>query len=81
MKSRLHAAVFAFFFSTFGINNFYTKHTTLGIVDILVSVLLCWTFVAPVIVSILNVVRGCQYLWCDSDEEFNRKYVKQETAA
>ncbi len=74
MKNRLFAAIFAFLFGTFGINNFYLGHTTKGIIDLLVSVLLCWTVVAPGIIALLNVVRGCQYLWCSSEEEFTKKF-------
>lgn len=75
MKSRFSGAILAFLFPTLGINNFYTRHTTRGVVDILVSVLLAWTVVAPAVVYVVNVVRGCKYLWCDTDEEFNSKHV------
>lgn len=77
MKNRLFAAIFAFVLGTFGINNFYLGHTTRGVVDVLVSVLLSWTFIAPAVVMILNLVRGCQYLWCNTDEEFVEKFCKQ----
>lgn len=76
MKNRLFAAIFAFVLGTFGINNFYLGHTTRGVVDVLVSVLLSWTVIAPVVVGILNLVRGCQYLWCDTDEEFVQKFCE-----
>ena len=76
MKSRYTAAFFAFLLGGLGINNFYTNNTGKGVVDCLVSVLLCWTVIAPVTVSIINLVRGCKYLWCNTEEEFNIKYVK-----
>lgn len=76
MKSRYTAAIFAFLLGGIGINNFYTNNNTKGIVDCLVSILLCWTIIAPLTVSIINLVRGCKYLWCDTDEQFNIKFVK-----
>lgn len=77
MKSRFSAAILAFALGTFGINNFYTKNTTHGIIDILVSVFGSVFFCIPtLVITVLNVVRGCQYLWCDTDEQFVQKYVK-----
>ena len=75
MKSRFSAAILAFFLGVFGINNFYTKQNRKGIADVLISVLLCWTVIAPSVITVLNIVRGCQYLWCNTDEEFNSKFV------
>lgn len=76
MKNRFIAAFFAFVFGTFGINNFYTGRTSTGVIDCVISVILSWTIIVPVVVTIINTVRGCQYLWCNSDEEFCQKYVK-----
>ena len=74
MKNRLFGFLLAVLLGTFGINNFYVGKTKEGIIDVLASVLLCWTFVAPVVISVLNLVRGCMYLWCPTDEEFNEKF-------
>ncbi len=76
MKKALYAAILAFIFPCLGINNFYTKNTTRGVLDCVLSVLLCWTGIVPLIIAIINIVRGCNYLWCDSDEAFNLLYVK-----
>ena len=68
MKSRFIAAFFAFFLGGIGINNFYTKHTALGVLDIV----FCWTFIP----KIVNIVRGCEYLWCNDDLDFNSRHVE-----
>ena len=75
MKSRFSAAILGLTLGIFGINNFYTNNVSKGIIDILVSVLLSWTVIAPLIVTLINTVRACQYLWCIDDYEFNNKYV------
>ena len=76
MKNRFTAFIFAFFLGAFGINNFYIGKTTRGIIDCIASVVFSWTVVAPCAVAIANIVRGCQYLWCNTDEEFVTKYCK-----
>lgn len=69
MKNRWAAAFLAFGLGSIGINNFYTNHPVDGVFDIL----FCWTGV-PIII---NIVRGCRYVWCNTDEEFVEKYVAQ----
>lgn len=68
MKSRVIAAFFAFFLGGIGINNFYTEHNTAAVLDIL----FCWTFIP----GIINLIRGIMYLFCDTDIDFCKKYVK-----
>lgn len=67
MKSRFIAFIFAWLFGGIGINNFYTGHIVLGVLDIV----FCWTCIP----AIINLIRGILYLFCDTDEEFNTKYV------
>lgn len=74
-KSRFTAAILALAFGSFGINNFYTRHISKGVWDCVLTVLFAWTIVAPIVVMILNLIRACQYLWCDTDVEFRKKYV------
>lgn len=75
MKNRFVAAFIAFTLGTLGINEFYCGNKTRGIIECLLSVILSWTFVVPIVISIINYVRAYQYIWCDSDEEFNNKFV------
>lgn len=97
MKSRIIATIFAWFFGTFGINNFYTGNKVKGIIDLAAifgpallalpfavitqnfeTVPLFWVGLScfcAVIVTIVNYVRGFMYLWCDTDTEFNDKFV------
>lgn len=67
MQNRFVAAFFAYAFGFIGLNNFYTGHYFRGILDIL----LCWTCIP----AIINVIRGCFYLWCDTDEDFRNSYI------
>lgn len=66
MKSRFIAAFFAYAFGLIGLNNFYTGHVFRGVLDIL----LCWTCIP----ALINIIRSCFYLWCDTDEEFVLKH-------
>lgn len=64
-KSRVVAALFAFFLGGIGIHKFYLGRVVWGIVYIL----FCWTFI-PLIVAF---VEGIVYLTM-SDEKFAQKY-------
>lgn len=75
MKNRFVAAFIALTLGTFGINEFYTNNKTRGVWEVIFSVLFCWTIIAPLVVTIINFVRAYQYIWCDTDQEFNEKYV------
>lgn len=73
-KSRFVAAFFAFVFSALGVNELYTRHTTVGVLELILSIVFCWTLFVPLVITVINLIRGCQYLWCNSDDEFNRKF-------
>ncbi len=64
-KSRITAALLAFFLGGFGAHKFYLGKIGQGIVYLL----FCWTFIPMIIAFIEFIV----YL-CMSDEEFERKY-------
>lgn len=74
MKSRFAAFILAFYFGALGINNFYVGKNSWGVIDCVLSVVFSWTVIVPCIIMIVNLVRGCQYLWCRTDEEFEQKY-------
>lgn len=64
-KSKLAAALFAFFLGGLGIHKFYLGRIGWGIVYLL----FCWTFI-PAIVALIEGI----LLLVMSDDEFNRKY-------
>ncbi|KHN56254.1 TM2 domain-containing protein [Pectobacterium fontis] len=64
-KSRISAALFAFFLGGFGAHKFYLGKTGLGFLYLI----FCWTLIPGIIAFIEFII----YL-CDSDENFARKY-------
>lgn len=64
-KSRIAAALLAFFFGGFGIHKFYLGKIGQGFLYLI----FCWTFIPAIIAFIEFII----YL-CSSDEEFARKY-------
>lgn len=79
MKNRYIAAFFALMFPALAINEFYCGNYRTGLIEVLISVLLCWTGFAPLIIVLINIIRMCQYLWCSSNEEFMGKYCTVTT--
>lgn len=55
-KSRLAYCVLAILFGHLGIHNFYSGHYMRGVVKLLLSLLLCWTIIVPLGVSIWIIV-------------------------
>jgi hypothetical protein len=85
MKSRFVAFILAVIWSALGINEMYVGNITLGICEACISILSCilatfWGFfVIPILViTVINIICGWRYIWCNSDEEFNEKYVKKD---
>ena len=64
-KSRIAAALFAFFLGGFGIHKFYLGQVGMGILYLL----FCWTFI-PSIVAFIEFI----LLLVMDDQTFNRKY-------
>ena len=64
-KSRIAAALLAFFLGGFGVHKFYLGSIGWGIVYLL----FCWTFIPSIVAFIEFII----YL-CTSDEEFAKKY-------
>jgi TM2 domain-containing membrane protein YozV/ribosomal protein L40E len=64
-KSKLAAALFAFFLGAFGFHKFYLGRVGMGIIYLL----LCWTFIP----AALGVIEGILFLVM-SNEDFARKY-------
>lgn len=64
-KSKIIAALLAFFLGGFGIHKFYLGQIGWGIVYLL----FCWTFIPSIVAFIEFII----YL-CTSDEDFAKKY-------
>ncbi|EFP0252346.1 NINE protein [Salmonella enterica] len=64
-KSRITAALLAFFLGGLGVHKFYLGKTGQGFLYLI----FCWTFIPAIIAFIEFII----YL-CDSDENFARKY-------
>lgn len=73
MKNRTTAAILALLLSELGIHWFYLGKSGRGVVYLLISVLLCWTIVAPILIFILGVIDFVRLLSM-SDDEFNSIY-------
>jgi TM2 domain-containing membrane protein YozV len=72
-KSKVAAALLAFFLGDFGIHKFYLGKTGQGIIYLTLSVLFCWTIVIPFVIAIICWIEGIVYLTMD-DKEFAKKY-------
>ncbi len=75
MKSKVVAAVLAFFLGTYGIHEFYIGNTKRGLIYLIVTLITCG--LGGIIIWILSLVEMVKYLKCKDDEEFNEKYVKK----
>lgn len=71
MKSKVVAAILAFFLGGFGIHKFYLNQSGMG----LLYLLFCWTGI-PMFIAFLE---GIVYLVTD-DQKFQRKYANQGQA-
>ncbi len=59
-KNKIVAGVFALLLGNLGIHNFYLGYTKKGITQLLVSLLLSWTIVAPIIIFVWVIYEAVQ---------------------
>lgn len=57
-KKKIVALLLAIFLGQLGIHNFYLGYTKKGIIQLCVSLLLSWTYVAPLAIWIWALVEG-----------------------
>ena len=77
-KSKVAAALLAFFLGAFGAHKFYLGYTTQGIITLLVIWLGAFLFVIPtIIMSFIILIEGIIYL-TKSDQEFQETYVNNQ---
>ncbi|MDR0854483.1 MAG: NINE protein [Clostridiales Family XIII bacterium] len=61
-KSKLAAGLLGIFLGSLGIHNFYLGNTSKALIQLLVSVVLCWTFIAPIGMAIWGLIEGIMIL-------------------
>lgn len=59
-KSKTAAGLLAIFLGSLGIHNFYLGYTTKAVIQLVVSLVLSWTFVAPLAMWIWAIVEAVQ---------------------
>lgn len=74
MKNRLFAALLAWIWGSFGLNEYYLGNIRLGLIETVVSILFCWTVFVPCVLHVINIIKGVMYLWCMDDEEMMVKF-------
>lgn len=57
-KSKIAAGLLAIFLGQLGIHNFYLGYTKKAVIQLLITLLLSWTFVAPTVVWIWAIVEA-----------------------
>lgn len=57
-KKKIVALLLAIFLGQLGIHNFYLGYTKKGVIQLCVSLLLSWTYVAPLAIWIWALVEG-----------------------
>jgi len=78
-KSKVAAALLAFFLGVFGVHKFYLGKTSAGII-MLIGGTLGWLLVLPgLAISVIALIEFIIYL-TTSDDEFQRKYVDGDKA-
>lgn len=72
-KSKVAAALLAFFLGGLGIHEFYLGKTGAGIAILLITLFTSWMIVPMFIIGVICLIQGISYL-CMSDEAFAEKY-------
>ena len=78
MKNKIVAAILALFLGGLGIHWFYLGKNNRGLTYLLITLLLCWTVVAPLVIGVIAFVEGILLL-LEPDAEFDAKYNNPPT--
>lgn len=62
MKSKTAAGVLAIILGQLGIHNFYLGYTKRGIIQLLATIFLSWTYIVPIAIWAWAVYEGVQIL-------------------
>lgn len=74
-KNKIVAGVLGILLGGLGIHWFYLGNTKRGVIYLLVTVFLCWTVIAPVVMEIVGFIEGLIMLM-KTDSEFDALYNK-----
>ena len=74
-KSKAAAAVLAFFLGMFGAHRFYTGHTGIAVTQLLLTLLLWWTLIVPLVVGIWVFVEFIMILTGSIKDSYGRDLV------
>lgn len=77
-KNKIVAGILGILLGGLGIHWFYLGNSKRGVLYLLITILLCWTVVAPLIMEIIGFVEGLIMLM-KTDSEFDALYNKQPT--
>jgi len=72
-KSKIVAALLAFFLGDLGIHKFYLGQNKQGVIYLLLTLIFSWTFIVPVIITIICWMEALGYITTD-DKEFAKVY-------
>jgi len=61
-KSKVVAGILGILLGSLGIHNFYLGYTTKALIQLLVSVLLSWTVIAPTAMAVWGLIEGIMIL-------------------
>lgn len=61
-KSKTAAGLLAIFLGTFGAHNFYLGYTTKAIIQLVLSVVFCWTYVVPMAIWFWSMFEAIRIL-------------------
>ena len=67
-KNKIIAGILALFLGNLGIHNFYLGYTKKALIQLLVSLLLSWTIIAPIIIFVWVVVEAIQIFMGNIDD-------------
>jgi TM2 domain-containing membrane protein YozV/predicted RNA-binding Zn-ribbon protein involved in translation (DUF1610 family) len=75
--SKIAACLFAIFLGVFGAHKFYLGKIGMGVLYLVLSLLLCWTIIVPLLIHFISMIEGIVYL-SYSDKKFADKYSRDD---
>lgn len=75
IPSRFVAAMLAIFLGCFGLHLIYLKDTRGGVIWLIVSILLSWTVLVPLLLWFVAFCQGLTYLFWD-EKSWNQRFAE-----
>lgn len=76
-KNKIVAGILGILLGGLGIHWFYLGNSKRGVLYLLITILLCWTVIAPLVMEIIGFVEGLIMLM-KSDKDFDALYNKEQ---